>query len=103
VIPFDVAEDTGSSVLDRILRRLKTTLDSLVKVVTNDRLIAVTFAAATTDTPVRHGLRGPVLTWDVVDRDADANVWRSDTVNTNPLEVLILQASAPVTVTIRVT
>lgn len=102
MIPFDVNEDTGSSVLDRILARLGTTLDSLIGVVTNDRLISVAFTAANTDTQVFHGLKAPVRTWDVVNRDADVNLWQSDTVNTKPREAIILRASAaPCTVLLR--
>lgn len=92
------------SVLDRIFRRIRDTLRSLEKSVTNDRLIGVTFTAAATDTEVRHGLGAPVLTWEIVDRDADVNVWRSSTVNSRPRETLILQVSAaPATILLRVT
>lgn len=100
--PFDVTP-TGMGVLDRIFLRVRESLDSLAKAVTNDRLIPVTFTAATTDTTVFHGLGAPVLTWEIVDRDADANVWRSDTVNARPRETIILQASAPMTVLLRFT
>jgi hypothetical protein len=100
VIPFDV-EDTGSSLLDRIMRRLSTTIDSLTNAVTNDHLVSVTFLSASTDVIVRHGLDGPPVSWDVVDRDANANVWRSPTVNIRPREVIILRASAAAIVLVR--
>lgn len=106
MIPFDV-QDTesqpgGSTLLDSILRRLRQTLGSLAKAVTNDHLVAVVFPSASTDVQVRHGLRGSVLTWEVVDATAEVNVWRSPTVNGNPGEFLILQASAAARVLIRV-
>lgn len=103
MIPFDV-EPTGMTVLDRIFRRVRESLQSLAKAVTNDNLISVTFTAATTDTPVFHGLKAPVLTWEVVDKTNSIDVWRSQTVNPRPRETLILQVSgAPATVLIRVT
>ena len=58
--------------------------------------------AATTDVTVRHGLQAPVKTWEIVDRTANAVVWRSATVNTNR-DTIILQASAGVTVLVRFT
>ena len=63
----------------------------------------VTFAAATTDVKVFHGLGAPVTEWEVFDKDATADVWRSATVNTNPTLYLILQASALVNVKLRIT
>lgn len=107
MIPFDV-ENTdgkpgGSELLDRILGRLQNTLGSLADAVMNTRLVRVAFTAATTDTPVRHGLGAPVRTWDVVDRNANAVVWQSSTVNSSMRDKIILQASAPVTVLIRFT
>jgi len=101
VIPFDV-QDTGQSLLDRILGRLRITLRSLELAVTNDRLVSVAFPASNTDVQVFHGLAAPPRSWEVIDRDADVNVWRSSTVNTKPRETIILRASAaPVTVTVR--
>lgn len=66
------------------------------------KYVNVTFAAATTDVLVFHGLGAQVTAWEVVDKDATADVWRSATVNANPALFLILQASAPVTVKLRV-
>jgi len=103
VIPFDVEqESTGIPVLDRVLRRLRDVLQSLRLVVTNDRLVVVTFADANTDVQVFHGLAAPVRSWEVVDRDCDVNLWRSSTVNARPRDTIILRASAaPLAVTVR--
>jgi hypothetical protein len=106
VIPFFFEQTEGkpggSSLLDKFIVRLEATLDSLAKAVTNERLLTVALPVATTDVTVLHGLGAPVLTWEVVDRNANAVVWRSPTVNARPRDTLILQASAPVTVLIRV-
>lgn len=105
MIPFDnqptAGKSGGSSLLDSILARLRNTLQSLAKAVTNDRLVRATIG--TTDTQVFHGLDAPPSTWEVVDRDADANVWRSATVNARPRHLILLVASAPVNVLIRFT
>lgn len=85
---------------DRLVQRLRDTFASLQHVVTNDRLVRVTFSAGNTDVQVRHGLDGPPVSWEVVDRDTDANLWRSDTLETRR-DVIILRSSAPTTVTIR--
>jgi hypothetical protein len=103
MIPFDF-EDTegkpgGSAILDRILTRLGNTFRSLQQAVTNDRLLVVTFPGAGTDVTVRHGLKGPVLTWEVVDKVAGVDVWRV----AGDRERITFQASAAATVTIRVT
>ncbi len=78
-------------------------LVTLVRLVADlqPRYQLVTFAAATTDVQVFHGLGAPVTAWEVVDRDTDSNVWQSATVNTNPALFIILQASAPVVVKLR--
>ena len=103
MIPFEVNDTAGqpggSALLDRILARLRTTLRSLQKAVTNETLVRATIAV--TDTQVFHGLDAPPTTWEVVDSDADANVWRSATVNARPRHLIILRASAPVTVLLR--
>jgi len=102
IIPFDKAEPTGNTVIDRIFQRIITTLQSLRLAVTNDILKVVTFPLAATDLQVRHGLNGPVRTFEVVRRADDVNVWESMTVNPNPREFIILQVSgAPCTLTIR--
>lgn len=105
MIPFD-SQNTegnpgGSALLDRILERLSTTLSSLTKAVTNDRLVSVVFPSASTDVQVFHGLKGAPVSWEVVDKTADVNVWRSSTLNDRPRETIILQASADVTVLVR--
>ena len=102
MIPFDF-QDSEAGPLAKLFRRLRDTLGSLADVVTNDRLVRVTFALATTDVAVLHGVGAPVRTWEIVDKDADANVWRSATVNNRLRDTIILQASAPVTVLIRFT
>ena len=93
----------GSGLLDELVHRLRDAFRSLQNAVTNDRLFRLTFSAATTDTPLRHGLNAPVTTWEIVDRSANAVVWQSATVNAKLHDFLILQASAPVSVLIRVT
>lgn len=107
LIPFQ-AENTegrpgGSRIMDAIFERIMTSFDSLRKVVSNDHLVRVTFPSGyATDVIVRHGLDAPPTSWEVVDKTADINVWRSPTV-TARRDVLILQASGAGTVTIRVT
>lgn len=107
MIPFDFRDTEGkpggSGLLDELVHRLRDVFRSLKNAVTNDRLIRVTFTAGTTDVVVRHGLQGAVQTWEVVDRSANATVWQSATVNGDPRTAIILQASAPVKVLIRVT
>lgn len=94
------AVNTGNTILDRMLSAIESALGSLAGAVTNDRLVTV--AIGTSDTPVTHGLGHPVRTWEVVDRDANAVVWRPPTtVNNRPAQVLILRASAAVNVKLR--
>jgi hypothetical protein len=107
LIPFQFeptdGEPGGSRILDKALERLMTSFDSLRRLVTNDNLVRVTFPGGyATDVIVRHGLPAPPVSWEIVDKTADINVWRSPTV-TARRDVLILQASAAGTVTIRVT
>ena len=103
MIPFDF-EDTegkpvGSAILDRILTRLGNTFRSLQKAVTNDRLLVVTFPGSGVDVTVRHGLRGPVQTWEVVDKVTTVDVWRVS----GDREHVTFQASGAAAVVIRVT
>lgn|SRR5678815_2036023 len=104
MIPFDF-EDTdgkpgGSYLLDRLIKRIGDTFTSLARAVTNEHVVTVTFAAATTDTIVRHGLSGPPVTWEVVDITDNAVIWRSPTVSARR-DLIILQASSPVTAKVR--
>lgn len=105
MIPFDVqptaGQPGGSSLLDEILRRVRVTLQSLARVVTNDHLVSA--AIATTDTQVFHGLGALPLTIEVVGLNADAAVWESTTVNSQRDRYVLLRASAPVTATLRFT
>lgn len=90
----------GSTLLDRIQALLKKALDALANgKLDNSTLVPATIAAV--DTTVYHNLGQPVASWDIVDRDANANVWRSPTVNGNPSRTIILRASVPVNVVIR--
>jgi len=91
----------GSALLDRLIDRIDETFESLVLAVTNARIVTVTFPLATTDLSVRHGLKGPPVSWEVVDKTGDVNVWRSTSINPNPLTQIIMQASAPAVVKIR--
>lgn len=92
-----------AGLIDKMLVGLDNTLKSLTNAVLNDVLMTVSFGAAATDVRVFHGLRAPVRTWEIVDKNADANVWRSSTENPNESLFIILQASAPVTVKLRFT
>lgn len=94
---------TGVTMIDRLVQRLRDTFASLQRAVTNDHIVTVTFTAGATDVQVRHGLTGPVDTWEVVDRDTDANLWRSPTVNPDPRTYILLQASAPTVARLRFT
>lgn len=100
VIPFD-PPGTGLALVDRVIALLRTTLQSLKNAVTNDNIVTVVFTTATTDVQVFHGLEEPPVSWEVIDLTADANVWRSTTVNNRPRSLIILQASAPVTARVR--
>lgn len=98
MIPFDF-EPTGNGLLDRLLTRLRNTLNSLAKVVTNDRLVAASLS--TTPTMVFHGLKGPPVTWEVVGRNAGEVVYESTAQNDSRDRFLLLVATGPVDVTVR--
>jgi hypothetical protein len=103
VIPF-VVEDTagrqgGSALLDRILDRLRNTLNSLSKAVTNERL--VTTSLGTTPTQVFHGMNGPPVAWEIVGRSAGEVVYEPAIVNGNRNKYLYLQATGAVNVVVR--
>lgn len=96
-------QEGGSTLLDRVLLALVDTLDSLKAVVSNDVLVRHTFGVAATDSIVTHGLGFTPRTWEIVDQDASAVVWKSGTRNSRPTLTIILRASAPVTVVLRFT
>jgi hypothetical protein len=52
------------------------------------------------DNQVEHKLSRPIQGWQIIRKDANANVWESTTVNTTPSATIILRTSATVKVTI---
>lgn len=94
-------EEGGSPLLDRVVQAVRRSLDSLAKVVTNDQLVPLQVAAAFTDTKLYHQLGAVPRAWEVVGRNANALLWESPTVNPFRDRYLLLRASAPVTVTVR--
>lgn len=106
MIPFQPDNSTGqpggSTFLDRMLDKVKASFDSLRGVVTNDVLVTATLDN-TRDWPVSHFLKGTPKTWEVVDQDANAVIWRSKAANSRPSSVILLRSSAPVNVTLRFT
>lgn len=103
MLPFDVEPTEGraggSALLDRILARVRDTLNSLAKAVTNERL--VTAALTTSPVQVRHGLKGSPVTWEVVGRDAGEVVFEPAIINASRDRFVYLQATGPVTVKLR--
>lgn len=85
----------------RLILAIEKTFASLARAVTNDRVLVVDLTTA--DTRVFHGLGAEVQTWEVVDKEADVNVWRSPTENPSQTTYIILQASAPTRVKVRFT
>lgn len=98
MIPFEF-QDSEVSTPERLWRRVRDTLKSLKQAVTNEHLLTVTFPGASTDVSVRHGLRGPVQTWEVVDKATTVDVWRVS----GDRELVTFQASGAAAVVIRVT
>jgi len=102
--PFQPDNSTGqpggSTFLDRMLAKVAASFDSLRGAVTNDVLVTASLDN-TKDWPVPHGLDYAPKTWEVVDQDANATIWRSPAVNARPAAVMLLRASAAVNVTIR--
>ena len=92
-------QEGGSTILDRLMSAVEASFDSLKGAVLNDTLVRATLG--TGDTVVTHGLGYVPRTWEIVDRDANANVWRSPTVNQRASSTIILRASAAVTVLLR--
>jgi hypothetical protein len=52
------------------------------------------------DNQVEHKLNRPIQGWQIIRKDANADVWESSTVNTAPSSVIILRASATVKISI---
>jgi hypothetical protein len=65
-----------------------------------ESFVTATLAAGGADNRVAHGLPGALATWEIVDKNATADVWRSPTVNPDA-SVILLRASAAVTVKLR--
>ena len=97
-----VGKPGGSDILDTVQDFIARAFTRLGDVVQNDKLITVTFGMAETDVKFAHGLGHVFLTWEVVRQNAAAVVWDSPTVNDAPDRFVILRASAPVTVVLRV-
>lgn len=84
----------GSPILDRIINAISDAFARLGDIVTNNKIIPVTFTGAGVDVSVAHGLSSAVTSFDVVDLDAAAIVFRSPTSNPQPRLTIILRASA---------
>lgn len=92
----------GSQILDRMLAAIKRALDLLAnQSIGNQNLVSAFIAASPNDTVVSHGLGQMLQSWEIVDRDANAVVWRSPTANPTPTLTIILRASAAVNVVLR--
>lgn len=52
------------------------------------------------DNEVEHKLTRPIQGWQIIRKNANADVWESSTVNTTPSSAVILRSSATVKVTI---
>jgi len=101
--PFSTGEyDGGSPLIDRMVSAISDSFASLLRTVTNDKLVRTTLDN-TRDWPVTHGLGHKAVTWEVVDQDANATVWRSKAVNPRDANVILLRASAAVSVLVRFT
>lgn len=93
----------GSSVLDRVIKFVGDAFSKIGDVVNNDRIVSVTFAAgALTGVQVQHSLGFVPKSWDVVDLDTDARIWRSDNAaGVDSTQVFTFNASAPCNAKIR--
>ena len=65
-----------------------------------ESVVSVTLAAGSVDNRIAHGLRGTLSAWEIIDKSANADVWKSGTANADPT-VILLRASAAVTVRLR--
>ncbi len=100
--PNSTGQPGGSTFLDRVLGMIEDSITSLRNAVTNDSIVSVKLDN-TRDWPVSHGLGHKVTTWDIVDKSNAADVWQSQVFNSRPSFVILLRASAPVTVALRFT
>lgn len=91
----------GSAILDQVVTNVDTALRELGDIVTNDALVSVTFTGAAVDTRATHKLGFVPRSWEVVDKTANINVWRSLTVNADAKNTMLLQASGAGTVIVR--
>lgn len=98
--PQTAGKDGGSSVLDQCLQLVKRTFDSLVRVVTNDKLVTQ-FVPTGSDVKVYHWLGRNPTSIDVVGINANANVWESTTANPDRNKVVLYRSSADVTIILR--
>jgi len=87
-------KEGGSVLLDQIVNAISSVFARLGSIVTNTKIVPVAFTAGATDVIVAHGLGFAVTSWDVVDLDANAVVYRSPTSNPLPQRQIILRASA---------
>lgn len=84
----------GSPLLDRLVDQLTSVFKKLGSIVTNNKVVPAKFTTPATDVVVFHGLGFVYTSWDVVDIDANAVVYRSPTANNQPDRSIILRASA---------
>jgi hypothetical protein len=94
------AFSVGLDLVDRALQDIEASFMSLQQAVTNAKLVRATLDN-TRDWPVTHGLGYVPTSWEIVDKDAAADVWRSSAVNPRQSTVMLLRASAPVAVIVR--
>ena len=85
----------GSALLDRVIDSIASVFARLGSIVTNNKIVPVTFGTAATDVVVAHGLGTTVTSVEPVDLDAAAIIYRSPTTNVLPQRQVILRASAP--------
>lgn len=106
IVPFQApstdGKEGGSKILDRVLAMLETSIGSLRRAVTNDKLVRIALDNSR-DWPVTHGLGHAVQTWEIVDRNANATVWQPATRNATPASSILLRSSAAVSVLVRFT
>jgi hypothetical protein len=98
VIPPFAKLQTEDPLLDRVQDRIKGALDAVGRVPLLDgRLLTV--SVGTSQTVIPHGLGRPWSGYIVVSRSANAQVWNAPP-DANSFALLVLQASAAVTVTL---
>lgn len=89
----------GSTLLDRIIGEIARTFAQLRDAVGNDRIVRVSLKAGQ-DNLVVHGLGAPPRSWEIVDKDAQSDVWRSTT-TTVTAQAIVFRCSADVNALIR--